>query len=60
MHTKQTCLWSESADDPVCGEEATTHVRVAGKTTKAKIPVCAKHKAVHDSNFAALRKTSRS
>lgn len=55
----ETCKWFVSDDVPECGEPAVTKVKVRGKVTQATVPVCRKHKAEHDENFAKLRTGSK-
>lgn len=51
----ETCKWFVSDDVPECGKPAVAKVKVTGKVTRATVPVCSKHKAEHDENFAKLR-----
>lgn len=55
--SSDTCQWYESVQFPVCGLRATTEVTVKTKITTARVSLCDRHKAVHDSNFARARKT---
>ena len=55
----ETCKWYVSINEPECNKPAHHKVMVRGKVTRATIPLCDEHKAIHDRNFAAIRAAGR-
>lgn len=51
------CLW-QIANKKVCGETATAKITLRDRITKARMPVCQKHKAEHDHKASRLRNKS--
>lgn len=55
----ETCKWYVSIEEPECGEDALTQVKITNKAGTMVVPLCARHKAVHDEAYARAR-TARS
>lgn len=59
------CLWvvnprSEQTHlETVCGQPATSTIRIRDRIAKGEVPVCSKHKADYNRSNAASRKSSR-
>lgn len=52
---KEACKFYISPEEPECGKPAVGTVRVRNRAITATVPLCVKHKAIHDETFARTR-----
>lgn len=57
--THPACKWYVSIDQPECGLESVAEVRVRTSVADATVPLCRKHKAIHDERAASIRNARR-
>lgn len=53
----ETCL-ALNDDDSLCGQIATGHLLVQNRVISVRVPICTKHKSVHNAGFAKMRATA--
>jgi phage tail sheath gpL-like len=52
-------MWYIGPDKLECGAPAVTDVTVKTRVTQAVVTLCAKHKAIHDENWARARNSPK-